>query len=146
MLFGHIESRKDRIAHMLKLRELQDETGGFDAFIPLLYKAGSNQLSYLGELNIIEVLKTFAISRIVLDNVMHLKSYWPMLGKELSQLALLYGADDIDGTINDSTKIYSMAGSLEKNPGMSREDLEKMARECGFIAIERDSFYNEVKK
>jgi len=145
MLFGHIESRPDRIRHMMRLRELQDETGGFDAFIPLLFKHENNQLSQLGEIGIIEILKTFAISRIVLDNITHIKSYWPMLGKELSQIALLYGADDIDGTINDSTKIYSMAGS-GKNPGMSSIDLQKMAVECGFRAIERDSFYNELKK
>ncbi len=145
MLFGHIETREERIDHMLQLRNLQDETGGFDAFIPLLFRSSNNQLSHLGEVGIIEILKTFAISRIVLDNITHIKSYWPMLGKELSQLALLYGADDIDGTINDSTKIYSMAGS-QKNPGMSSLELKRMAEECGFMAIERDSFYNEVKK
>ena len=145
MLFGHIESREERIDHMMQLRELQSETGGFDAFIPLLFRSANNELSHLGEIGIIEILKTFAISRIVLDNITHIKSYWPMLGKELSQLALLYGADDIDGTINDSTKIYSMAGS-QKNPGMSSLELKKMAEECGFVAIERDSFYNEVKK
>lgn len=145
MLFGHMETREERIDHMMRLRELQEETGGFDAFIPLLFRSANNELSHLGEIGIIEILKTFAISRIVLDNITHIKSYWPMLGKELSQLALLYGADDIDGTINDSTKIYSMAGS-QKNPGMSSLELKKMAEECGFVAIERDSFYNEVKK
>ena len=128
------------------MRELQDETNGFDAFIPLLFKSSNNSLSYLGELNIIEVLKTFAISRIVLDNIPHIKSYWPMLGKELCQLSLLYGSDDIDGTINDSTKIYSMAGSDMKNPGLSKADLEKIATSCGYKAIERDSFYNELSK
>jgi len=144
MLFGHIESREDRVKHLLALRDLQDETNGFDAFIPLLYKSSNNSLSYLGELNIIEVLKTFAISRIVLDNIPHIKSYWPMLGKELCQFSLLYGADDIDGTINDSTKIYSMAGSNIKNPGMTKEELEKIATSCGYKAVERDSFYNEL--
>ncbi len=146
MLFGHIESREDRINHLLSLRELQDETGGFDAFIPLLYKSSNNSLSHLGELNIIEVLKTFAISRIVLDNIPHIKSYWPMLGKDLCQLSLLYGADDIDGTINDSTKIYSMAGSSVSNPGMTKQDLERIAVACGYQAVERDSFYNELSK
>ncbi|MEN6618888.1 MAG: CofH family radical SAM protein [Rikenellaceae bacterium] len=146
MLFGHIESRKDRINHMLALRELQDETNGFDAFIPLLFKSSNNSLSHLGELNIIEILKTFAVSRIVLDNIKHIKSYWPMLGKELCQLSLLYGADDIDGTINDSTKIYSLAGSKMANPGMSADDLEKIATTCGYRAVERDSFYNELSK
>ena len=146
MLFGHIESRRDRIEHLMALRDLQDETGGFDAFIPLLFKPSNNPLSHLGELNIIEVLKTFAISRIVLDNIPHIKSYWPMLGKDMCQLALLYGADDMDGTINDSTKIYSMAGSKEKNPQMTTYDLERMAAEAGYEAVERDSFYNIITK
>ena len=146
MLFGHIESRRDRIEHLMALRDLQDETGGFDAFIPLLFKPSNNPLSHLGELNIIEVLKTFAISRIVLDNIPHIKSYWPMLGKDMCQLALLYGADDMDGTINDSTKIYSMAGSKEKNPHMTTSDLERMAAETDYEAVERDSFYNIIIK
>ncbi len=146
MLFGHIESRGHRIEHLMALRELQDETGGFDAFIPLLFKPANNPLSHLGEVSIIEVLKTFAISRIVLDNIPHIKSYWPMLGKELCQMALLYGADDMDGTINDSTKIYSMAGSREQNPQMTTSDLERLAAEAGFMAVERDSFYNIIPK
>ena len=146
MLFGHIESRKDRIDHLFALRELQDQTGGFDAFIPLLFKPANNPLSYLGEINIIEVLKTFAISRVVLDNIPHIKSYWPMLGREMCQLALLYGADDMDGTINDSTKIYSMAGSKEQTPQMTTEDLERLAAEAGYKAVERDSFYNIIAK
>lgn len=146
MLFGHIEERRHRIEHLMALRELQDETSGFDAFIPLLFKPANNPLSYLGELNIIEVLKTFAISRIVLDNIPHIKSYWPMLGKEMCQLALLYGADDMDGTINDSTKIYSMAGSKEQNPVMTTDDIARIASEAGFTAVERDSFYNELQK
>lgn len=146
MLFGHIESHIHRVDHMLALRELQDKTGGFDAFIPLLFKSANNPMSHLGEAGFIEILKTFAISRIVLDNIPHIKSYWPMLGKELCQLSLLYGADDIDGTINDSTKIYSMAGSGEKNPNMTVGDLEKIASGCGYKAEERDSFYNVLPK
>lgn len=146
MLFGHLESRENRIDHLLMLRELQDRTAGFDAFIPLLFKAANNPMSYLGEVDTVEVLKTFAISRIVLDNIPHIKSYWPMLGKELCQLTLLYGADDIDGTINDSTKIYSMAGSKEQSPVMTSASLEKIATDCKYIAIERDSFYNQIIK
>ncbi len=145
MLFGHIESRIDRIEHILKIRDLQDKTGGFNAFIPLLFKNSNNRLSHIKELDITEILKTFAISRILLDNVPHIKSYWPMLGKEMCQLTLLYGADDIDGTINNSTQIYSMAGSLEQKPNMSSEDLKKIASACGYMAIERDSLYNEIK-
>lgn len=146
MLFGHLESRENRIDHLLMLRDLQDKTGGFDAFIPLLFKASNNPMSYLGEVDSIEVLKTFAISRIVLDNFAHIKSYWPMLGIELCQLSLLYGADDIDGTINNSTKIYSMAGSSEQKPIMTSAHLEKIAAQCKYNAIERDSFYNQVIK
>ncbi|NCB18386.1 MAG: CofH family radical SAM protein [Bacteroidia bacterium] len=146
MLFGHIETRAHRIEHLMMLRELQDRTGGFDAFIPLLFKASNNTLSYLGEADTIEILRTFAISRIVLDNFRHIKSYWPMLGREQSQLALLYGADDVDGTINDSTKIYSMAGSKEQKPVMTAQDLEAMAAQCGYVALERDSFYRQVIK
>ncbi len=146
MLFGHLERREHRIRHLLALRELQDETNGFDAFIPLLFKTANNELSYIKEAEITEVLKTYAISRIVLDNVPHIKAYWPMLGRENSQLALLYGADDMDGTINDSTKIYSMAGSAEQKPVMTAGDLINMASKCGYVAVERDSFYNEIKK
>jgi len=146
MLFGHLEQREHRVKHLLMLRDLQDQTGGFDAFIPLLFKTANNPMSYLQEADTTEVLRTFAISRLVLDNIPHIKSYWPMLGKELCQLTLLYGADDIDGTINNSTKIYSMAGSQEQNPTMSAADLEKIARECGYVAMERDSFYNQVAK
>jgi aminodeoxyfutalosine synthase len=146
MLFGHIENRMDRIRHMIKLRELQDETGGFDAFIPLLFKVSGNEMSNLSELNIIEILKTFAVSRIVLDNIPHIKSYWPSLGREMCGLTLLYGADDMDGTINDSTRIFSMAGSDEQIPQMTRAELENIAREWGYRAVERDSFYNIIEK
>lgn len=146
MLFGHLESLDERIEHLSRLRQLQDETGGFDAFIPLKFRATHNNLSHIGEASIIEVMKTFAISRLFLDNIKHIKSYWPMLGKELCQVSLLYGADDIDGTINDSTKIYSLAGAEEKNPGMSAQELVRLAAECGYNAVERDSFYNELSK
>lgn len=142
MLFGHIEKRKHRIEHMLMIRELQAQTGGFDAFIPLKYRVSNNELGQgKKEADIIEVLKTFAISRLALDNIPHIKSYWPMLGKELCQLSLLFGADDIDGTINDSTKIYSMAGAEDKNPGLSASELTDLAEHAGFRAVERDSYY-----
>ncbi len=145
MLFGHIENRTHRVDHLLKLKELQNETGGFDAFIPLLFKNRGNSLSYISELNLVEILKTFAISRILLDNIPHIKSYWPMLGKEVCGLTLLYGADDIDGTINDTTRIFSSAGSSEQKPSMSREELTAIASEFGYKAVERDSFYNIVE-
>ncbi|MEG0517767.1 MAG: CofH family radical SAM protein [Bacteroidales bacterium] len=145
MLFGHIETREHRVEHMLMIRELQEQTGGFDAFIPLKYRVSNNQLGEgRKEADIIEVLKTFAISRLAFHNIAHIKSYWPMLGKELCQHSLIFGADDIDGTINDSTKIYSMAGAEEKNPGLSAAELTALAEKAGFTAIERDSYYNPV--
>ncbi|MEF9930840.1 MAG: aminofutalosine synthase MqnE, partial [Bacteroidales bacterium] len=143
MLFGHIEERWHRVEHMLMIRDLQDITGGFDAFIPLKYRVSNNELGKgKKEVDIIEVLKTFAISRLALNNIPHIKSYWPMLGKELCQLSLLFGADDIDGTINDSTKIYSMAGAEEKSPILLASELASLAEHAGFIAVERDSYYN----
>ncbi len=145
MLFGHIESREDRIDHLLRLRELQDQTHGFNAFIPLKFRAANNELGNdFCEASTIEVLKTFAISRIALDNIQHIKAYWPMLGKDLCQHALLFGADDIDGTINDTTKIYSMAGAEEKKPGLSKDELIDLAARAGYKAVERDSYYNII--
>ncbi len=143
MLFGHIESYEDRIEHLLMLRELQDETGGFNSFIPLKYRNINNILgTNLKEVDNIEVLKTFAISRLALNNILHIKSYWPMLGKELCQQSLLFGADDVDGTINDSTKIYSMAGAEEQKPQLTINELNHMVKQAGYKAVERDSYYN----
>lgn len=147
MLFGHIETMEHRVEHMLLLRELQEQTNGFDAFIPLKYRSSNNELGEgKKEVDIIEVSKVFSISRLALNNIPHIKSYWPMLGKELCQVSLLFGADDIDGTINDSTKIYSMAGAEEQNPGLSAEELIEIAQHAGFKAVERDSYYNVIKK
>lgn len=145
MLFGHIENYEHRVAHLLRLRELQDETGGFDAFIPLKYKAAHNPLGAIGEVTTIDVLRNFAVCRLLLDNVPHLKAYWPMLGKDVMQLALLFGADDIDGTIDDSTKIYSMAGAEEQHPKLGVEELRRYVIAAGFEPVERDTFYNEIK-
>lgn len=144
MLFGHIESVEDRIDHLIMLRDLQYKTGGFNAFIPLKYRIANNKLAGMveREVDIIEVLRLFAISRIALNNIPHIKAYWPMLGKDLTQIALLFGADDIDGTINDSTKIYSMAGAEDERPGMSVEQLTTLALRVGYEAVERDSYYN----
>ena len=99
---------------MERLRKLQDKTGGFNAFIPLKYKKANNSMSYLGEVSLIEDLRNYAVSRIYLDNFPHIKAYWPMIGKEGAQLSLSFGTDDMDGTIDDTTRIYSMAGSEEK--------------------------------
>ena len=144
MLFGHIESREDRVDHLLALRALQEETGGFNAFIPLKFRARGNELSSLGEVTDEEVLRTFAIARLALDNIPHIKAYWPMLGKDLAVEAMSWGADDLDGTINDSTRIYSMAGADDRNPTLSTGELKARAEAAGWKAVERDSFYKII--
>ena len=144
MLFGHIETLEHRLQHLLQLRELQDRTGGFDAFIPLKYKSENNALGVIGEVSVIETLRMVAISRLAFDNIPHIKAYWPMLGKAVMQMALLFGADDIDGTIHDTTKIYSMAGAEEQHPSLDVEELCRLVRETGFAPVERDTFYKEL--
>ncbi len=144
MLFGHIESREDRVDHLLALRALQEETGGFNAFIPLKFRSRGNALSSLGEVSDEEVLRTFAIARLALDNIPHIKAYWPMLGKDLAFEAMAWGADDLDGTINDSTRIYSLAGADDQNPSLSVAELQARAAAAGWIAVERDSFYRII--
>ena len=144
MLFGHVESREDRIDHLLALRELQAETGGFNAFIPLKFRARDNALSNLGEVSDEEVLRTFAIARLALDNIPHIKAYWPMLGKGLAVEAMSWGADDLDGTINDSTRIYSLAGASDQHPTLTVAELKARAEAAGWKAVERDSFYKII--
>lgn len=141
MLYGHIEKYEHRIDHMTRLRTLQDKTCGFLAFIPLKYKNKNNKLSYVKETTLIEDMRNYAVSRIFLDNFSHIKAYWPMLGKEYSQLSLSFGVDDIDGTINNSTKIYSTAGSEIQEPQMSVKELQDMILQAGFIPVERNSDY-----
>jgi aminodeoxyfutalosine synthase len=145
MLYGHIENYSHRIDHLQKLRDLQDKTKGFQTFIPLKFRNQNNELSHLPETSAVEDLRNYAISRIYLDNFDHLKSYWPMIGRELAQLSLAYGVDDIDGTIDDTTKIYSMAGSQEQNPNLSTEALCKLIRAVGRQPIERDTLYNVLQ-
>jgi aminodeoxyfutalosine synthase len=144
MLYGHIESYWHRIDHLEQLRKLQDITRGFQTFIPLKFRNQGNQLSHLPETTSIEDLKMYAISRIYLDNFDHLKAYWPMIGRDLAQLSLAFGVNDIDGTIDDTTKIYSMAGSEEQNPSLTTEQLVTMIRRVGRIPIERDTLYNVI--
>ena len=144
MLYGHIEKYENRINHMLLLRNLQDETKGFNAFIPLKYRKENNLFSHLGEINAIEDLKNYAVARIFLDNFDHVKAYWPMIGKDITQTSLAFGVDDIDGTIDDSTKIYSMAGVKENNT-MTPEEMIKLIKSGGRVPAERDSFYNVIK-
>ncbi|MDA3779780.1 MAG: aminofutalosine synthase MqnE [Bacteroidales bacterium] len=145
MLYAHIENYEHRIEHLTILRDLQDRTSGFNSFIPLKYKNTNNRLSYIGEVNTLEDLKNFAVSRIYLDNFNHIKAYWPMIGKDVAQLALSFGVDDIDGTINDTTKIYSMAGG-NKNPAMSEKDIIQLISEVGKKPVERDSCYNIISE
>ncbi len=144
MLYGHIESIEHRIDHLMRLRELQDETGGINAFIPLKFRSANNSLSHLGETSVTDDLRTLAMSRLILDNVAHIKAYWVMYGKTTTELALAFGADDIDGTIDDSTKIYSMAGADDARPTMSVEDIVRICSNAGFRAVERDTHYNEI--
>jgi len=146
MLYGHIENYEHRIDHLNQLRQLQDRTNGFNTFIPLKYKKANNPLSSIGEVNTLEDLKNFAVSRIFLDNFSHLKAYWPMLGKDVSQIALSFGVDDIDGTIDDSTKIYSMAGSQEQKPTMTSQQIVDLIKQAGKIPVERDTNYKKIKE
>lgn len=146
ILYGHIETPAHRIEHMACLRDLQDQTGGFDAFIPLKYRSANNSMSSVGEVSIVDDMRMLAISRLFLDNFKHIKAYWVMLGKASTELALSFGADDVDGTIDDTTKIYSMAGAADQKPKMSSQELEQMIRRVGYEPIERDTFYNKVDR
>jgi aminodeoxyfutalosine synthase len=142
MLYGHIESYFHRIDHLEKLRNLQDKTGGFQTFIPLKFRNKDNQLSHLKEVSALDDLRNYAVSRIYLDNFDHIKAYWPMIGRNMAQLSLSFGVDDIDGTIDDTTKIYSMAGSEEQTPSMSTRDLVNLIKAVGKHPLERDTLYN----
>jgi aminodeoxyfutalosine synthase len=144
ILYGHIENYAQRIDHMRRLRELQDRTNGFNTFIPLKFRNQNNDMSHIPESSVVEDMKMYAVARIYLDNFPHLKAYWPMLGRQNAQLSLSFGVDDIDGTIDDTTKIYSMAGSEEKNPAMSTLDLVNLIRQAKRTPVERDTLYNVV--
>jgi aminodeoxyfutalosine synthase len=145
MLYGHIEKYSHRIDHMRRLRELQDRTNGFNTFIPLKFRNQNNDMSDVTESSIVEDMKMYAVARIYLDNFPHLKAYWPMLGRQNAQLTLSFGVNDIDGTIDDSTKIYSMAGSEEQNPAMTTEELVTLIKQVKRTPVERDTLYNIVK-
>lgn len=145
MLYGHIESWKHRVDHMDQLRRLQDKTGGFQTFIPLKFRNQQNQMSHLPETTAVEDLRNYAISRIYMDNFDHIKAYWPMIGRNIAQMSLAFGVDDIDGTIDDTTKIYSMAGSEEQNPALTTQQLVDMIRKVGRRPIERDTLYNVLQ-
>jgi aminodeoxyfutalosine synthase len=144
MLYGHIESFHHRVDHMNRLRELQDRTGGFQTFIPLKFRNKDNQMSHIPEVSVVEDLKNYAVARIFLDNFAHVKAYWPMIGRTTAQLSMDYGVDDLDGTIDDSTKIYSMAGSEEQNPSLSTEQLVELIRQGRRHPVERNTLYEIV--
>lgn len=144
ILYGHVETIDHRIDHLDRLRRQQDATGGFNAFIPLKFRSSGNRMSDAGEVSVTEDLRMLAMSRIFLDNIPHIKAYWVMYGKATTELALAFGADDIDGTIDDSTRIYSMAGADDQRPSMSVEEMHRIVRAAGMRAVERDTFYHEI--
>lgn len=145
MLYGHIEEYSHRVDHMERLRQLQDKTGGFQTFIPLKFRNKNNELSHLKEVSAIDDLRNYAIGRIYLDNFDHVKAYWPMIGRTTAQLSLAFGVNDMDGTIDDTTKIYSMAGSEEQSPSMSTQQLVELIKAVNRHPIERDTVYNVLQ-
>lgn len=144
MLYGHIEEFWHRVDHMERLRQLQDKTGGFQAFIPLKFRNQNNQMDHVPEVSVIEDLRNYAIARIYMDNFDHIKAYWAMISRQTAQLSLNFGVDDIDGTLDDTTKIYSMAGAEEQTPGMSTKELVDLIKQVNREPIERDTLYNVV--
>ena len=144
MLYGHIEKYWHRVDHMERLRQLQDKTGGFQTFIPLKFRNQDNQMSHVPESTVVEDLRNYAIARIYLDNFDHIKAYWAMISRTTAQLSLNFGVDDIDGTLDDTTKIYSMAGAEEQHPGMSTKQLVELIKHAGRHPVERDTLYNVV--
>jgi aminodeoxyfutalosine synthase len=145
MLYGHIETFAHRIDHMERLRQMQDETHGFNTFIPLKFRNKDNDMSHVPESSVVEDMRMYAIARIYMDNFPHLKAYWPMLGRQNAQLSLSFGVNDIDGTIDDSTKIYSMAGSEEQNPSMNTAELVTLIQQARREPVERGTLYNVIR-
>ena len=143
MLFGHVEDRNHRIDHMLRLRNLQDITGGFNAFIPLVFQTENNYLKVKEPLTGQEILKTYAIARILLDNIPNIKAYWATSTVKLALIAQEFGANDVDGTI-EKESIQSAAGASSAN-GIAQMEFVDLIKNSGFIPVERDSIYNEIK-
>lgn len=142
ILYGHIETPEERVDHLISLRELQDKTGGFSAFIPLAFHSQNTGLSHIPSTTAVDDLKMVAISRLMLDNFPHIKAYWVMIGEKLAQVALHYGADDLDGTIIEE-RITHTAGAKSAK-GLTRDQMEEMIIKGGFVPVERDSFYGEI--
>ncbi len=146
ILYGHVESVEQRVDHLCRLRDMQDETSGFTTFIPLKYRAEGNNLTQGRECSVEEDMRMLALSRLFLDNIPHIKSYWVMYGKENTERALRFGVDDIDGTIDDTTKIFSMAGAEEQKPRFTPSDMCDMVKRAGFNPLERDTHYNIITR
>ncbi len=144
MLYGHIEGDEDRVDHLLKLRAVQDETGGFQTFIPLSFHPENTALSHLPKSTGMTDIKQIAVSRLLLDNFAHIKSYWQMVTPKMAQIALRFGADDIDGTVVEE-KIYHDAGA-QTPQGLRRRDLERLITEAGRVPFERDTLYRAVTR
>jgi len=142
MLYGHVENDEDRIDHLLRLRAVQDETGGFQTFIPLAFHPENTALSHLPKTTGMLDIRQIAVSRLILDNFPHIKAYWQMLSPKIAQIALRFGADDLDGTVIEE-KIYHDAGATTPQ-GMRRQDLVRLIEEAGREAIERDTLYRPV--
>jgi aminodeoxyfutalosine synthase len=140
MLYGTVETLEERIDHMLRLRDLQDETGGFQTFIPLSYHPEGNDLGKLPAPTGVDDLRTYAVARLMLHNIPHIKAYWIMLGVKTAQISMSFGVDDIDGTVQEE-KIYHMAGA-DTPQAMTRNELVRLIREAGRTAVERDTLYD----
>src|SRR5688572_22702388 len=144
MLYGHIETYEERVDHLIRLRELQDETGGFQCFIPLAFHPENTVYAHLPTTTGMDDLKTIAVSRLILDNFAHIKAYWVTLTPSVAQIALRFGADDLDGTIIEERIIHGAGTPTE--PGMTRATIEKLIRDAGRIPVERDTLYNPVQR
>jgi aminodeoxyfutalosine synthase len=142
MLYGHVERPEHKVDHLLRLRALQDETGGFNAFIPLAYHPENNYLGLKYHTTGLDDLRHIAAARLVLDNLPHVKAYWVMITPKLAQVALSFGADDLDGTVVEET-IYHMAGAATPQ-SLPRQELERVVRAAGFVPVERDTLYNPI--
>ncbi len=142
MLYGHIETVEERVDHLIALRDVQDRTGGFSAFIPLAFHSENTRLSSIPPTTAVDDLKNIAAARLMLDNFDHIKAYWVMIGEKLAQVALSFGADDLDGTIIEE-KITHTAGAKSAK-GLAVKEMTRMIEEAGFIPTQRDSFYREI--
>jgi aminodeoxyfutalosine synthase len=145
MLYGHIESYEDRVDHLVRLRELQDKTGGFMCFIPLAFHPKGTDLSHLPGPSGIDSLRTIAVSRLMLDNIPHVKAYWVMMGTNLAQVALRFGADDLDGTINQGGTLMESYLAEGNENQLTQKGIEELIRGAGRIPVERDTLYNPIQ-